>query len=320
VLGPLPVKHSCDTSPRRRARRRLAGGALAVVGRAGVARAVAGCGGATAKPVASPQPEVAARVNGQPIFKRQVAEAQAEARLGKQQLSYSDALDQLIGEELLRQEARRLHVTVPATDIEARYRQVAASSGGEEALLAALKSGGLTADQLKRRIEVVLLQERLAAAKFADRAATLEQAKTYYDRHRSLFRRGAGVRLGDINVKSENLALGVIDWIDKGHSFKRTASQYIRSDGMLGWISVASLPKPMAEAVARMRVGQISRPVQALGDWHVLKLYGRRAAVAVPFAQVEKSLRAQLTKQRQLAALVAWAKKARAAATVEKLP
>jgi parvulin-like peptidyl-prolyl isomerase len=72
--------------------------------------------------------------------------------------------------------------------------------------------------------------------------------------------------------------------------------------------------------VARMRVGQISRPVQALGDWHVLKLYGRRAAVVVPFAQVEKSLRAQLTKQRQLAALVAWARKARAAATVEKLP
>lgn len=315
------MKHHRTTSSAGHVSRAFAGLAVAVVaGLAVVALAVAGCGGAAAKPAPSPQPEVAARVNGRPVYKQQVTQAQAQARLGKQQLSYADALDQLIGEEMLRQEARRLHVKVPAQDVEQRYQEVAASSGGEQMLAAALRSGGLTEDQLRERIAVVLMQERLAAAKFPGRAATRAQTKTYYEAHPSLFHRGAGVRLGDINVKSENVALGVIDWIRKGHDFKRTARQYIRNDGMLGWISVASLPKPMAQVVAKMKVGEISSPIAALGGWHVLKLYGRRAPHTVPFAQIEAPLRAQLTKQRQLAALVAWAEKARAKASIEKLP
>jgi foldase protein PrsA len=292
----------------------------AVVALAVVALAVAGCGGAAAKSAPSPQPEVAARVNGRPVYKQQVTQAQAQARLGKQQLSYADALDQLIGEELLRQEARRLGVSVPERDVEQRYLQVVKSSGGKDALAAALRSGGLTDDQLRERIGVVLLQERLGAAKFPERAVDRAQAKAYYDGHQSLFHRGAGVRLGDINVKSENLALGVVDWIKKGHSFVQTSRQYTRSEGLLGWISVSSLPKPMAQVVAKMKVGEVSSPVAALGGWHVLKLYGRRASHTVPFAQIEAPLRAQLTKQRQLAALVAWAKKARARASIEKLP
>ena len=88
---------------------------------------------------------------------------------------------------------------------------------------------------------------------------------------------------------------------------------------MLGWVSVASLPKQEADALADIEVGELSRPVN-IGMWHVLKLFGRRPASMIPFAQVSEVITKELTREQQSAALTRWLKAERKRAKVVVRP
>ena len=65
------------------------------------------------------------------------------------------------------------------------------------------------------------------------------------------------------------------------------------------------MPKPVADALAKLKVGEITKPVN-IGGWHIYKLYGRRAASTLPFAQVADVIVKELTREQRAAALTKW--------------
>jgi parvulin-like peptidyl-prolyl isomerase len=71
---------------------------------------------------------------------------------------------------------------------------------------------------------------------------------------------------------------------------------------MVGFVDVAFVPKPVAAATAKLRLGEVSSPVAPDG-WHIYNLYGRRRAGTLTFAQVGDVIRAELTRQKRSAAL-----------------
>lgn len=69
--------------------------------------------------------------------------------------------------------------------------------------------------------------------------------------------------------------------------------------GDLGWFSADQMVKPFAEAVAKMKKGEISKkPVQTQFGWHVIKLEDTRDVPAPALETLEEQLRMHLTNQR----------------------
>jgi hypothetical protein len=97
---------------------------------------------------------VAAVVNGKPIFSWQLNDT-LRARYGQQ------TLEGLIGEKLINDEAQKSGVTVSASDLEKKQKQVLSSLGTDVSLDDFLKFQGLTKTDFQQQLKIQLTVERL---------------------------------------------------------------------------------------------------------------------------------------------------------------
>jgi len=265
--------------------------------------------------------EVVARVNGVPIMRATLKRVEKFGQFTGSTLTDKSAVEQLISEELIRQQAGKLHVSVSAKELQARVDTLAKGVGGMAVLQRQLKGGGLGIADLETSLRVVMLGEKLQVLMFYDKQASRAQALAYYRSRPPLFQESAAVRLGQIAVRTQKIAQAVIARIEGGQPFANAALQFSSdpegrdSGGMVGWVDVAAVPKPVADAIAKMKVGQISAPVN-LGGWHIYKLYGRRPATTLSFAQVGNVILKELTRQKRAAALTKWVQTERSRAKV----
>ncbi len=293
---------------------------------ASCALAAGACGAGSPGSAKTPADPIVATVDGRPVRESQVSALLAEARLTNADTTRQQALDGAIDEELLRQEAQRLGVTLPASVVESRVRALERQVGGAAALDEALQGVGLTRPQLSERLGIVALGERVAAARTPNLSVTRREAEAYYRERLFVFTRPAAVKLGEIKVRTEQMARGAIKSVRDGRSFYETAKTFNRDPelkrvgGQLGWVSADTLPTPIAKAVAKLRPGQVSEPVPSFGGYDVLKLYARRPARTTPFAEVASEVRQAALSQRRAAALRRWLDRARAEADIEILP
>jgi foldase protein PrsA len=282
------------------------------------ALALAGCGGRHGT-----QSSVIARVNGHAILRHDLETARAAARLSGEMPSDRHLLDQLIDRELVREEAQRLGVTVDPAVVDAQMAATAKEVGGAAALAADLKSAGLDEAELRAAVEQVLLGESLQDRKFGALRASRAQALAFFRGHRELFRRASSVKLAEIVVHNQASAAIVLGRLHQGQPFEAAARQFSQDresaadGGVTGWVLVGSLPKPLAAAVAKLGVGDMSPPVAAPAGVYILKLLGRRPSKQFSFAQVEGQVRSELTRRRRSSALAAWVRESRAQADIE---
>lgn len=289
---------------------------------------LAACGdedGDAAAPSASPAEDVLAWVEGEPVTRADVDLVLAEARLAGETGDEEAALEEAIGRVLVRREAERLGIAVDAAALETRLGEIRDRVGGEGELATRLQTAAMTREQLRRGAEYGLLRERLRDHKFADRRATDEEVRRFYDENRAtLFTEPAAVRLGSILFRGENAANGVAAKLRAGRPFDEMARRYSMdpesraNGGMLGWITASSLPADLAEALRDLEPGELSAVTEGPGGWYVLKLYDRRAARTRPFAEVEGDLRLELDRQRRLEALDGWLERERERAQIER--
>jgi parvulin-like peptidyl-prolyl isomerase len=287
---------------------------------------VGACSRSSRAGATNPPDPVVATVSGRPIHESRVSALLGESRLIDRAITRKQALKGIVDEELLRQEAERLGVTLPQALVDARLRDLERRVGGAAALDKVLKSVRLTRAQLRERLAVVVLGDRLAAAKSPTMSVTRPEAEAYYRRHLFVFTAPAAVKLGEIVVRNVQMARGAIRAIRGGTSFYETAKTFNRDPllrrigGQLGWVRTDTLPGPIAKAIAKLRPGQISGPVRTVSGCSVLRLYGRRAARTIPFAEVERQVTASALSQRRAAALRRWLDRARDKAQVKILP
>jgi len=292
---------------------------------AGPALLLGGCGDPSPDPSPSPTPspdEVIARVNGEPVTASQLERAAAVAGFLGEGQSDDEVLEGLVEEALVAQEAARRGLEVPDDEVEARVAEVVEAVGGEPSLDEQLRAAGLDQDDLRSRLRVVVAGELLQDELFSDVKVTRAQARRFYDQNREAFTEPAAVRLGDIAVRTEAIAESVLVRIEEGQSFESAAGQFSAdpelqaSRGMLGWVTVASIPEPAREVVEGLRKGEISRPVQVGPLWHLFKVYDRRPQTTVSFDDVAAEIGDELTRRRRSAELADWVEEERQRADV----
>jgi len=293
----------------------------------GLALLAAGCGGGA--PAASPRASanataaaVVAHVDGDAVTRGEVDRAIAMSRLSTRTLTRKQALEAEIRTHILRREAARLHVTVGDDDVAARLAQVEASLGGLAALQSTLSAAGLSIADYRQELRDGLLAEALGARKFPAAGPSSAQVLAFYRAHRAELTTPAAVRLAEIVVKTKSLGQAVVDRLHQGYPFSEVARAYSMDPdsadpgGVLGWVEDSSLPSGLAHALATAPRGKLVGPIEAVGEWHVLKVLGRRPARTKSLASARAAIVAQLTTERRATLLAAWLAKARAIAEV----
>ena len=270
-----------------------------------------------------PKEEMAARVNGQAITNSDVESAIALSRLEGDKLSREKALEALIDEALVRQEAKRLGVGSSETIVDERILAAEDAVGGAAELDRLLADVVISRERFRDHARAIVLAEALQRAKFADVRARATDVRRYYDRYRQRFSVAETVKIAVIQARTKGPIEASLQEIRRGDAFadaarRHTTDQIARENGGLqGWILADSLPGPLGKTVAGLRPGEVSGAVEGPGGWYLFKLYGRRRAKVFSFAEVRGRIAEELTRDRRAAALSRWLKAAREKAVIE---
>jgi peptidyl-prolyl cis-trans isomerase C len=325
-MSRLPINSTCAVL------QRMSGVALLACLAAVAIIVPSGCGstvGANASATASPGrgDAVVARVDGVGVTRADVGVILAEASLEGRSLDGSQARELAVRRVLVGRAAARAGVTVDEAAVQARLTALSERSGGEAALTSALGTAGLSRDQLRAAVAARLLEGAVADAMFPRLRAGDAAARSFYRRKKDvLFTTVAQLRLGKITMPGELIAKKVAARLAAGAPFGPTAQRFSMDPetraqgGLLGWVSVLTVPPEVQAAVAGLTAGDVSEPVRSAGRWQLFKLYARRPAEVTPFADVAGPIRRELTRRGRAAALDDWYARARKRATVEVLP
>jgi parvulin-like peptidyl-prolyl isomerase len=224
---------------------------------------------------------LAARVNGQPIT---LSAYQAELARYLSTLStpldpnnerdrqtlaqiQEEALEALIEQVLIEQEAARLNITVSEEQITAELAVVKAQAGGEARFRAWLLATGQSESDVRAQLRLELLTAALRAHVLSALPKTAEYVRAYH-----------------IVLATEHEAKQVLARLRNGAQFTALA-QSLSLDkstrpagGDLGWFmreSDAILWPEVEEAAFRLQVGETSDVVPSPIGYHIIRVIGR---------------------------------------------
>jgi peptidyl-prolyl cis-trans isomerase C len=274
---------------------------------------------------ASPFPAV---VNGRPITEPEVARAVRDQirkksfhrELTPEQLEKERtlAIEELVEQELRAQEARRRGLTIPQEPIQKLAAAEEASAGGKEKFDSILAANGIDRARYIEVIERPELSKRLTQAELSTRLRepTREEALAHYRANPARYVVGGSAHVQELCVRVDpssaedgwaegrRQAAELRERLLKGADFGDAAREakcdtFAAQGGDLGFVHRGSLDPAMEEALWGLEDGGVSQPVRTIRGWHLLRRVESRPERPVPFADVEKAIRAELREARR---------------------
>jgi parvulin-like peptidyl-prolyl isomerase len=260
--------------------------------------------------------EVAARVNGEPIYVADVTELRPEAVI--ESAEFRQDLFRLVATEALVQKAEADYGVEVTQDqvgpkVEELEEQIEAQGGTVEEFL---EAQGVTRALLER----VALEQAVREA--IDEELSAEQAEPTPAELDQAYQTGlpglVTVCARHILVTTQEEADQVKSRLSEGEDFAAVAEEVsldqASEGGELGCTSPASFVPEFAEALMTGSIGELIGPVQTQFGFHIIEVKSREQPV---LEEVRDQLVAQLRQQRQGAAFQAFLDEALAQAEVE---
>lgn len=236
---------------------------------------------------------VVASVAGEPITLNDVQELIGNVK----RISLSDlksdvisrqALEQLIGEKLILEEAKSRHLKVRDDEIDSYIDEVAGrNSLSRSAFEQALKEHeGKSIQVYKREIKAEILKSKIAASMLQNTLIVPDsEVDEFIKQHAELEKSGSKVKLSQILIASETRSeeeleerLDLVrEQLASGVSFSELAMKFsdgpgAAEGGALGVMSEEDLSPALLDAVLKLKVGEISEPVNTPMGYHLIKL------------------------------------------------
>jgi peptidyl-prolyl cis-trans isomerase C len=251
------------------------------------------------------------------------------------------ALQMIVFEELLYQEARRRNMTVPAGQMDRAWAEFRKEFPTPQAYQQFLKTEVNSSEQVARtRIQRSLLIDQMIKAEVTDKAAvSVAEAKVYYDKNPLAFLVPESYSVQTISmVPPANAAPALMEEARK-RAYKalkqaqatKTYEQFgllaekISEDDyrvMLGdhkAVERAKMPPTVVQALTGMRPGEITGVIQVDQTFTIVRLNAHIPAGTRKFDDVKDSLRKQLVKTKTEELRSALGRKLRTKAKIEEL-
>ncbi len=236
-------------------------------------------------------------------------------------------LGMMVDEELIRQEASKLKLTVGDKDLELAIADVMRKNNlSREQLEEALRQEGKDIASYKETIlRPQLLRLRVLNVQVRSRVMVGdEEVRAFYQKNLRQLGVGTKVRARHIFIslppgatplkveERRRQALALLARVRKGESFEALAKKHsedsvTREDGGdLGFFERGTLPASIEEVVFAMKKGEVRGPLLAERGFHLIQLVDKQESQARPFDEVKDELREQLYVQKMEKATQAW--------------
>lgn len=282
------------------------------------------------------QSELDERVRPLTAQLRQIPDAQMRAQ--RLQQLRRQMLEHMIDEEIIKQEAKKLKITVSEQDLERAVKDVMRKNNlTREQLEQALQQEGKGIREYKNAIlQPQLLRLRVLNVQVRSRVSVSDdEVKAFYQNNlrklgvetkvkaRHIFVAIPAVASGQVIRERKRAAQALLAKLKAGADFaamarKHSQDSITRSDGGdLGWFGRGTLPSNVENIVFAMKKGEIKGPLRTERGFHLMQVVDRKESSARSFDEVKEELREQLYGQKLEKATKAWLTEKRKGSHVE---
>jgi len=240
-------------------------------------------------------------------IRQRASEAAAETGKPVTADSYREAIMRSVDELCMLERAEELKLEVSNDELTAAIKDLREQNhvADDAAFEAQLRGMGLTQEQLRAQIHDSILVNRLLKREVGDLPITEEELRQRFEREKSQYTLGERVHLehivfqvgderGDEAAKTA-AARRLVAAARSGASFSALVRDQVvagaGTGGDLGTVFVADMRSEVRDAVAKLKVGEVSDPFESPAGIHVIRLVERIAPTVRPFDEVERDLR-----------------------------
>lgn len=206
---------------------------------------------------------------------------QTEPNSGKttDELLREQAIQDLTETEMIKQDAEKMGIEVTDADVDKEINAMKEQLGGEESFQALLKQNNLPEDFLKENIKKQKLTSEYTQKKLDELKPTEEELKKYYEDNKDTFFKAKASHILVSDLKEANI---IRKDIKKGGDFAKVAKEKSMDPGTkdnggeLGEFTSGQMVPEFDKAIAKLKVGEISEPIQTNYGYHVIKLEDKK--------------------------------------------
>jgi foldase protein PrsA len=228
--------------------------------------------------------------------------ADAEGRL----LDYKQRiLESLINQSLIEQAAKERGVVISDAEVQKQIDSLKSGFAKPALFEQALKSSGMTLDQLKSEIKNQLVTQKLVESLSANQKVSDADIQAYYNKNKARFFRKPAKRSSHILFKSTDTATAdkVLKMLQAGTiKFAAAAKKYsidvatASKGGDLGWPTTPLLPEYQT-ALDALKKGQMSDVVQTTSGLNIILVTDERGGAQQPLSEVKSQIEQTLIQQ-----------------------
>ncbi|MDD5504909.1 MAG: peptidylprolyl isomerase [Candidatus Omnitrophica bacterium] len=220
-----------------------------------------------------------------------------------------DALNRLIEEKLISQEAVKRGVTVEDNEIQQRVDDVKKRFGSDEEFYRAINSSGITLARLKKKYEEQIMMRKLVNDVIGSRVnITPSQVTAYYYGNIKDFTVPDTVRFKVILIKptdemplpqARKLAEDIWMKINKGDDFDPLAARFSQGPnaqrgGDMGYMAAGSTISEIEQALSGLVPGQVSGVIETTSGFYIIKMIDKKQASTSPITEVTDTIKERL--------------------------
>ncbi|MDQ6423193.1 peptidylprolyl isomerase [Paenibacillus sp. LHD-117] len=256
--------------------------------------------------------DAVATVNGTKITKDQLYDTLVKA-------NGAAALDNLILENLVQQEADAASISITDQDITDEIEAIKLQFGTEEAFQGALAQNGYTMEALRADMKISAMIRKVLESKTD---VTDEEVKAYFDENKATLGGNAEqVRASHILVDTKEEADAILAELKAGADFAETAKAKSKdgsaaNGGDLDFFGRGQMVAEFEEAAFALEVGQISEVVKSEFGYHIIKKTDYKAAVEPNFEEKKAAIRTLLVGQEARTLSETWIEEIRGKAKI----
>lgn len=220
-----------------------------------------------------------------------------------------DALNRLIEEKLIFQEAKKRKVMVDDFEIQERLEDVKQRFDSDEEFYKAISASGVTIARLKKKYEEQIMMRKLVNGIIASRVSiSPTQVTAYYYGNIKDFSMPDMVRFKVLLVKpldqetlysARKLAEDILKRIGQGEDFDMLANQFSQGPntdkgGDMGYMPAGSTIPEIEDAISQLNPGEISNIIETGSGFYIVMVLDKKQAGTVPIIEVSDIIKERL--------------------------
>ncbi len=239
-------------------------------------------------------------------YKLRYEEGELEGKMGEVR---QDALNRLIEERLILQEAKKRKIAAGDSEIKERLEHVKKRFNSEEEFYLAIKDSGITMARLKEKYKEQIMMRNLVRGLINTNVnISPTEIAAYYNGNIKDFSVPKMARFKVLLVKplpdssmakTQKIVLQILGRINDGQNFDMLVKQFsqgpnIDKGGDMGYVPAGGIIKELDDQIELLDAGDTSGIIKTDTGFYIIKVIDKKEAGTVPLSEVKDMIRERL--------------------------